>query len=202
MKNMVMMFVSGMLGILFLAIVMTICGRMNRSIEVQSNLSSAVEMSVEQMVSVDESEGFDANEAVVECIESVAAAMDTDSEMTVKVYEADAEKGVLAIKAIEQFLHPNGKTGTTEWQRIAIYNRRKETGAECCEVRFYKSREEMLGGGKCYKTYVVGEGEYLLSPAEPMAQGASFAGWKDVNDYFADFSQPVEEDRCYYAEWE
>lgn len=202
MKNVVMMLVSGMLGILSLAIVMAICGKMNRSVEVQSNLSSAVEMSVEQMASMEGTGFFDANEAVVECIESMAAAMDTDSEMTVKVYQADAGKGVLAVRVVEQFLHPNGKAGTTEWQRIAIYNRREEDETVSYRVRFYKSREEMLGEGNCYKAYVVQEGEHILSPAEPVVQGAVFAGWKDVNDYMADFSEPVEEDRCYYAEWE
>lgn len=202
MKNVVMMLVSGMLGILSLALAMTICGRMNRSVEVQSNLSSAVEMSVEQMASADEARNYDENEAVVECIESMAAAMDTDSDVTVKVYQADAGKGVLAIKVVEEFLHPNGEAGTTEWQRIAIYNRRKEAETACYQIRFYRNREEMLGEGTCYKTYTVQEGEQILSPAGPTVQGAAFAGWRDVNDYIADFSQPVEEDRCYYAEWE
>ena len=34
------------------------------------------------------------------------------------------------------------------------------------------------------------------------ANGVVFAGWHDWNDYAADFSLPIEENRDYYAAWE
>lgn len=202
MKNVVMMLVSGVLGLITLAIVMTICGKMNRSVEVQSSLSSVMEMTVEQMVSEEGKQQYDEKKAVAECIENMTAAMDTDSDMTVKVYQADVEKGVLAINIFEQFRHPNGMSGSAEWGRTVIYNKAEKTEAECYEVRFYKNKAEMLCEGNCYKSYVVQEGEHISAPVDPLAEGAAFAGWKDVNDYIADFSQPVEQDRAYYAEWE
>ena len=51
-------------------------------------------------------------------------------------------------------------------------------------------------------SYTVEEGQCLQPPAEPGGNGVVFAGWHDWNDYAADFSQPIEENRDYYAAWE
>lgn len=202
MKNMVMMLVSGTLGILTLAIVLTICGRMNRSVELQSNLSSAMEMTVEQMISQEGNVSYSSQEAVAECIETMAVAIDTDSNLTVDVYRSDVEKGILSMKFSETYKHPDGRTGTAEWMRTAIYNKVEEPEMENYKVRFYVNKAELIGEGTCYKSYVVQSGEHITSPVEPVNGEAVFAGWKDVNDYIADFSQPVEQDQAYYAEWE
>ena len=60
----------------------------------------------------------------------------------------------------------------------------------------------MLGEGICYKSIVVREGDRIHPPAEPAGAGADFAGWRDINDYMADFSCPVEQKLTYYADWE
>lgn len=202
MKNVIMMLVSGMLGVLVLAIVMTVCGKMNRSVEVQSSLSSAVEMTVERMVPKGDTSQYTGETAVAECMECMAAAMDTDSDAVLHIYQADAGKGILAMKFTEAFDHPNGMTGETDWERVAIYNRVQEPEKNCYEVRFYKSKGDMLGEVNCYKSYTIQEGAYVAAPMAPVSQGAVFTGWKDGNDYMADFSQPIEQNRCYYAEWE
>ena len=46
------------------------------------------------------------------------------------------------------------------------------------------------------------EGQCLQPPADPGGNGVVFAGWHDWNDYAADFSQPIAENRDYYAAWE
>lgn len=202
MKNIVLMLVSGMLGVLTLALVMTICGKMNRSAEVQSAMSSALEMTVERMVQKEGNILYTNEIAVAECMESMATVMDTDSDVTVRVYQSDAGKGILAMKFIEEFCHPNGMTGETEWERVAIYNRVEEPEKCCYEVRFYAKKEDMSMEENCYKSYMVQEGACVVAPAVPVMQGSVFMGWKDVNDYMADFSQPIEQNRSYYAEWE
>ena len=79
---------------------------------------------------------------------------------------------------------------------------RENVSKEQYRVRFYQNREGMLGEGSCYKVYTVEEGQCLQPPAEPGGNGVVFAGWHDWNDYAADFSQPIEENRDYYAAWE
>lgn len=202
MKNVIMMLVSEIIGVLILAIVMTVCGKMNRSVEVQSNLSSAMEMTVERMAKKEGTFQYTGETAVAECVECMAAAMDTDSDALLHVYQADAGKGILAMKLTEMFDHPNGMTGETEWERVAIYNKTEEPERRCYEVRFYKSKKDMLEEENCYKLYTIQEGAYVTAPMAPAEQGAVFIGWKDGNDYMADFSQSIEQNRSYYAGWE
>ena len=71
-----------------------------------------------------------------------------------------------------------------------------------CEVSFYMNKEELMEDGDCYKRCVVMDGETVKMPVEPKLEGASFAGWRDSNDYIADFSQPVHGELSYYAAWE
>ncbi len=201
MKNAIMVLISGVAGVIILAILMTIGGRMNRSVEIQSSLSSAMEKPVAQMM--DETEAhYDACEAVAACMERIAVAVETDSDIRMEVYGIDDEKGVMAIRVSEIFKHPNGVESETEWERTVIYDKTETERRNCYEVRFYRSKADMLGEGRCYKSYMVQEGEQIAPPASPVSQGVAFAEWKDINDYIADFSQPIEEDRSYYAEWE
>lgn len=201
MKHAMMIFVSGILGVLTLAVVLTIGSAMNRRNEVSGNLSHAMEATVERLAS--DTELADKNMlAVAGCVESLALASDTDSDITVEVYQADMQKGVLAMKVLEEFRHPNGKSGTAEWERTVIYNQKKSVKPEKYEVRFYQSQEMMLGEGSCYKICEVLGGEHITPPAEPDAAGLVFGGWMDINGYMADFSQPVDQDLVYYAAWE
>lgn len=198
MKNVMMMLVSVVLGVLTLAVVLTVCGSMSRRTETYANLSSAMEKTAELM---SDSLGMQQSEAVAECIENVVAAMDSDSNLEVDVHQADVKKGVLAIKILEKFRHPNGERAVAQWERTVIFNQVKMEETGIYEVRFFKSKEDMLSGEKCYKTYRVQEGDYVLTPAVPVLQEAVFLSWRDSNDYLADFSQPVQQDLVYYAEW-
>lgn len=201
MKNAVMILVSGILGILTLAVVLTIGGAVNRRNELQSSLSSAMEETVEQSALDTELPESDML-AVAACVEAMACSVDADSDVMAEVYQADMQKGVLAMKFVEDFSHPNGESGRAEWERTVIYNQIETREPESYEVRFYQNREMMLGEEVCYKTCQVLSGERILPPAEPTAAGLAFGGWVDTNGYMADFSQPVNRDLIYYAEWE
>lgn len=200
-KNVVIMLTCGMLGGLSLAIVMTICGSMNRRVEIQSNLSSAIEQTVEATVT-DVAGAYDDNLALAECMECIGLALDTDSEVTLSVYQADIKKGVLALGIRERFKHPNGTEGTAEWKRSVIYDTTEESQDTQYKVSFYLNKQDMLCEERTYKTYVLQEGNHILEPVSPEAEERTFAGWRDVNDYIADFSQPVQQNLTYYAAWE
>lgn len=51
------------------------------------------------------------------------------------------------------------------------------------------------------KKYCVTEGDTISAPAVPEYKDREFAGWQDDKGYEADFSQPVEQNRNYYAVW-
>ncbi len=201
MKNGVMLLLSGVIGILMLAIVMTICGNMNRSVELQGNLSTAMESTMKNYPEYNVARSDE--ELLAECIEGMAVAVDSDMEITVEVYQADAQKKILSLRTVGKYMHPNGMEGETEWERTVIYEKKGEIEEmETCEVSFYRNKEELLREGTCYKKYYVAKGECITAPIEPQISGSVFAGWKDSNDYMADFSQPVLQNLCYYAAWE
>lgn len=201
MKNGVQILFGGLMGIILLAIVMTIGGNMNRSVELQENMSGAVEGSVAEI----KYSGMNAHtdKMLEECIAQMAVALDSDMDIQFRVYQADASKGILSMCAVGDYQHLNGMQGDTAWERTAIYEQSvKEETMDDCEVCFYENKELMLAKGKCYKIYKILNGSAIPEPDAPKREGKTFAGWRDVNDYIADFSQPIVQNISYYAVWE
>lgn len=197
MKSFVMMMISAILGGIALMIVMTIDGRSNRSMELQSNLPSAVEETVEIM-SVDQKYNINnPNEYLADFVENLSVLLDSDSGIRVDVLSTDTDKGLLSIRVTEEFKHPNGKAGTVECERTVILNKLEEPETETYTVRFRLAPNTQ----KSYKSYRVMAGDILTVPTEPKVEGRTFAGWEDENGYLADFSQPVTQDLDYYALW-
>ena len=91
MKNAAMIIVSAIMGFLILGIVLTIGGSMNRRCEVETILPSAMEKTVEGMPFAEA--GCSSGELVIaECVELLAAEIDTDSDVVLKVYQNDVQK--------------------------------------------------------------------------------------------------------------
>lgn len=203
MKNVVTMIVNISLGALLLLILASIAGRMNRSMEIESNLSSVVEETVENM-SVTLKYGVEnSKEVCADFTENFIERLDGKvTDMKVEVKKVDLEKGLLAVKVTEKFQHPNGKTGTISDSRVVILNQLEVPEQKELEVKFYLSKEDMAAGKNCYKYYHLYEGDKVQMPIAPEKQGAVFDGWKDASDYIADFSVPVQENISYYAAWE
>lgn len=193
MKNVVMLIISIILGAITLVILMSVYGRVNRSAELQV-LSSVVEKTVENMTVSKTYDIRNAEEYVADFTENLSVQFDTDSTITVDVMRADKEKGLLSVSVMQTFRHPNGKTGTVHCDRTVILNKTEEPVTPTYTVQFFT-------GDTYYKSYTVYEGDIISAPAGPEMSGAVFIGWKDENDYLADFSQPIEQDVTYYAMW-
>lgn len=107
MKNAAMIIVSAIMGFLILGIVLTIGGSMNRRCEVETILPSAMEKTVEGMPFAEA--GCSSGELVIaECVELLAAEIDTDSDVVLKVYQNDDAKGVLSMNC-RKVQHPRRK---------------------------------------------------------------------------------------------
>lgn len=129
MKNAAMIIVSAIMGFLILGIVLTIGGSMNRRCEVETILPSTMEKTVEGMPFAEA--GCSSGELVIaECVELLAAEIDTDSDVVLKVYQNDVQKGVLSMKLQEKFQHPNGMEGTAEAVRTIIREERENVSKE------------------------------------------------------------------------
>ena len=98
MKNIVLTLISMMLGILTIMIGMTLYGRMNRSMELKSNLSSAVEETVECLMTSKLYGIENREEFVAEFVEKLIYALDGKMDIQVDIMQYDMEKGLLAVK--------------------------------------------------------------------------------------------------------
>lgn len=123
MKNAAMIIVSAIMGFLILGIVLTIGGSMNRRCEVETILPSAMEKTVEGMPFAEA--GCSSGELVIaECVELLAAEIDTDSDVVLKVYQNDVQKGGIVNEIA-------GKVSTSQWNgRYGRSGQNNHSGAE------------------------------------------------------------------------
>ena len=117
--------------------------------------------------------------------------------IVMRIMGADKEKGLFSVGVDRTFVHPNGKTGTVKCSRTVLADKLQIVEIQKYYVQFYKD----AGNSECYKKYCVTEGDTISAPAVPEYKDREFAGWQDDKGYEADFSQPVEQNRNYYAVW-
>lgn len=185
---------------LTLVIVVTMAGRRGRQVEIDSNLPSAVEETVENMMLDKKYTINNYNEFIADLVSNLSINMDTNSDITIEVLNADKEKGLLSIKIIEEYTHPNGNRGKVECERTVILNKATIAAQETYTVKFFLKKDDIVNG-RPYKTCRVCEGDAISLPVQPTSTDGTFSGWLDPNDYAADFSVPVTEDLIYYAAW-
>jgi len=194
MKNVILMVSSIIFGILTLSIVMTVYGRMVRSMELKSNLPSLIESSFETLLEQEEYMSYSVSEFFESFAMDLSAQWENESDMRIDVWQFDPQKGIMAIKATAQFLKPNGKYEAVECDRMVIFNKLcKEELPEQYGVTF-------IVGGELYKAYSVQEGTIIAPPVNPSGTDVMFYGWLDEEGKAADIAQPISQNLVYYAD--
>lgn len=177
---------------ILLMIVMTINGRMNRSMELKSNLSSVVEETIENMMLNPKYEIQNTNEFIADLIENLILTLDAVSDVKVDILQCDKERGILSVKVTLIYMHPNGNPGSVTCEKIAIFNKVVEEKKEKYRVTF-------LVGEDLYKEYVVLDGTVLVRPVEPNVSEGTFLDWIKEDGSIMDFSKPITEDVICFA---
>ena len=194
MKNIVLAIVSTIIGVLTLMLVMTVYGRINRSMELQSNLSSVVEETVENMALNPKYSIQNTNEFLADLTENLVFLLDSKSDISIYIQQCDKEKGILSVKVELAYTHPNGNEGGVSCEKTVIINRLPET------VKTAMYKVTFCVGADLYKEYMVEQGSMISAPAEPQCTEGTFYGWIDANGYLADFTQPVTQDVTFWAD--
>ena len=182
-------------GVIFLTI-MAVSGRMNRSMELKSNLPSAAEETAENLLAK-KYDVADKNQLEADFLETLAYAIDSDSNIRLKVNAADKEKQLLSISVTEEFKHPNGKPGTVSYDRTAVVNKLQEEVLETYQVSYYLTNTDT----DCYKCYTVHADDMIPVPKDPVAEGKTFTGWADAEGNALDQNMTMTQDAAYYAVW-
>ena len=182
-------------GVIFLTI-MAVSGRMNRSMELKSNLPSTVEETAENLLTK-KYNVTDKNQLEADFLETLAYAIDSDSDIRLKINAADTEKQLLSVSVKEEFKHPNGKDGTVSYDRTVIVKKLKEEEPEICQVSYYLSNTDT----DYYKCYEVLTGDVIPVPKNPVLEGKNFTGWTDADGNALDPDMTITQDTAYYAGW-
>ena len=182
-------------GVIFLTI-MAVSGRMNRSMELKSNLPSAAEETAENLLAK-KYDVADKSQLEADFLETLAYAIDSDSDIRLKVNAADKEKQLLSVSVTEEFKHPNGKPGTVSYDRTAVVNKLQKEVLETYQVSYYLTNTDT----ECYKCYTVHADDMVPVPKDPVAEGKIFTGWADAEGNALDQNMTMTQDAVYYAVW-
>ena len=104
--------------------------------ELKSNLPSAAEETAENLLTK-KYNVTDKNQLEADFLETLAYAIDSDSNIRLKVNAADKEKQLLSVSVTEEFKHPNGKPGTVSYDRTAVVNKLQEEVLETYQISYY-----------------------------------------------------------------
>lgn len=182
-------------GVIFLTI-MAVSGRMNRSMELKSNLPSAAEETAENLLTK-KYDIADKNQLEADFLETLAYAIDSDSNIRLKVNAADKEKQLLSVSVTEEFKHTNGKPGTVSYDRTAVVNKLQEEVLETYQISYYLTNTDT----ECYKCYTVHADDMVPVPKDPVVEGKTFTGWADAEGNALDQNMTMTQDAAYYAVW-
>ena len=197
MKNIILIFTYVVIGALTLGIIVSAMGREARNVELQSNLSNAVEESLANAMEEKNYTIADQNEFLADVTENITEALDTNSTVDVKVMKVDLNKGLLSLRVVESFNYVNGKTGSVKCDRTVVFDKRGQDDDDKYDVYYYINADD----DRPYKRYTLLKGDTILIPKEPSRAGYTFEGWKDADGNAPVSDQTVESGLTYVAQW-
>lgn len=195
MKQIAVLFSVFFLGVITIVSVMASGGRSNREMELADNLPAAVEETVSELMEEKNYDITSENEMIADMVEDLSGKLDSNSDITVNIENIDVAKGLMSIKVVASYQHPNGKEGSVSCERTVVFNKLQDDPAELCQVRF------LVDDARTYKTCNVWPGDTVSAPSEPTVSGKTFDCWVDVEGNPVDFTQPVIQSQIYYAKY-
>lgn len=105
--------------LVFIITYYTLHGRQIRQTELNNAVVFSMERAMEQLL-LKEGMPETEEEWIQMFLQSLAVQIDSNSELTVRILEADMDKGLLSVEAILTFFHPLGKTGSVSCYRTVI----------------------------------------------------------------------------------
>ena len=186
--------IAVLFSVFFLGVITIVSVRSNREMELADNLPAAVEETVSELMEEKNYDITSENEMIADMVEDLSGKLDSNSDITVNIENIDVAKGLMSIKVVASYQHPNGKEGSVSCERTVVFNKLQDDPAELCQVRF-------LVDARTYKTCNVWPGDTISAPSELTVSGKTFDYWVDVEGNPVDFTQPVTQSQIYYAKY-
>ena len=196
MKQVVYGSLIGLIVIVTIVAVVTVNGKKTRQGDVdnarQSSVENAVETTMnEKVYSISSNEEF-----IADFTQNLLVQISNDSDIEIQVAKVDYEKGILGVKVIETFTHPNGKEGKNECETTVVFEH-DQTDSDYVSVRF------LLDDGSLYKEYRIKNGDRVVVPKNPTKEGKTFTGWclENSSEVITEFGN-ASEDITYVASFD
>ena len=173
MKQIVYGIAIGMIILLGISAVVTISSKQTRKSDMDNALSIAVENTVETTMNEKTYSINNDEEFIADFTQGLLTQISNDSSIEVKVAKVDCEKGIMAIKVIEHFTHPNGKEGKNECQTTVVFEN-VPTQTDFVTITYMQDKDSL------YKEYQIKKGDPIIIPKNPVVGVLRFQGWKDV----------------------
>jgi hypothetical protein len=164
MRNIVIGFVFAAMILLSVNIVSTMNSRSTRSQE----LSDALDTALEGTLSTLSKGTYDINntdEYIADLVSNIAGQIQSDSELTVNILDADIEKGIMTVQVKEEYKHINGKTGAVTASKTVLLEEQQTT--EDAEITDTVTINFYLPDNTLYKSYKVKKGTEISEPVAP-----------------------------------
>ena len=165
MKNVVTGIMMSIMMSLFIIIILTTDDRTIRINEVNTALADALDESI-NVLDMDKYSITDTDELIADVTQGLLMQIESDAEVTVNVMDADKDKGIVTVEAVENFRKSSGAAGQTAATRTIILEKQQVQDTYDEDNRQYNITYLNTDGTE-YMTYSIKKNEQLIIPAAP-----------------------------------
>lgn len=165
MKNVVTGIMMSIMMALFIIIILTTDDRTIRINEVNTALADALDESI-NVLDMDKYSITDTDELIADVTQGLLMQIESDAAVTVNVMDADKDKGIVTIEAVENFTKPTGAYGQTAATRTILLEKQQVQDTYDEDNRQYNITYLNTDGTE-YITYSIKKNEQLIIPITP-----------------------------------
>ena len=165
MKNVVTGIMMSIMMALFIIIILTTDDRIIRINEVNTALADALDESL-NVLDINKYSIADTDELIADVTQGLLVQIESDAEVTVNVMDADNDKGIVTVEAVENFRKASGSAGQTAATRTIILEKQQVQDTYDEDNRQYNITYLNTDGTE-YITYSIKKNEQLIIPITP-----------------------------------
>lgn len=165
MKNVVTGIMMSIILALITIIILTTDDRIVRINEVNTALADALDESL-NVLDMDKYSIADTDELIADVTQGLLVQLESDAEVTVNVMDADKDKGIVTIEAVENFTKPTGAYGQTAATRTILLEKQQVQDTYDEDNQQFNITYLNTDGTE-YITYSIKNNEQLIIPITP-----------------------------------
>lgn len=160
MKNVIMGAMMSVIILLITIIILTTDDRIVRINEDNTALANALDESI-SVIDTDKYSIADTSQLIADISQGLFMQIESDSDITVNVMDADKDKGIVTVEAVQSFTKPTGKQGQAAATRTVILEEKQPEDNRIYNIHF------LTADGSTYMSYGVKNQEQLILPEPP-----------------------------------